>query len=101
MSNNSTVNVKNDDKTNVVDEPTTSRRTHLDSDLYLSYLLDGGPAAWSCSNGVDHDHHDHYIGSMEDSVADDQSDGQYFTSSEKGEMDLIEMVTSYLFSKDN
>lgn len=67
--------------------------THLYSDLYLSYLLNGVPTS-SLSSIAENDN----VDSIE---VDDQYDQSSSSSNGKRDMDLIEMVTSSLFSSAN
>ncbi|PON39514.1 Octamer-binding transcription factor [Trema orientale] len=95
---NSQINSKN--------STTTSSATHLYSDLYLSYLLNGAPPppppSCSSSSSIMVDEHDYgqmcKIKTVECADHDHQSYSNEVVGN-KREMDLIEMVTSSLFSK--
>lgn len=71
--------------------PMNPTNTHLDSDLYLSYLLNGGANSSSSST-----YHDHHLGSYYNMNMDlVQHQHQAASSTEiRREMDLIEMVSS-------
>ncbi|XP_062085529.1 transcription factor MYB119-like [Humulus lupulus] len=93
------------DHGNIIPNNTTTttpsgRSTHLYSDLYLSYLLNGAPAS-SSSSSIFNVNDDDCYGQMVDDA--DHHRGEHSDSNGivgKREMDLIEMVTSSLFSKD-
>ncbi|XP_062013952.1 transcription factor MYB64-like [Rosa rugosa] len=64
--------------------------THLSSDLYLSYLLNGG--ASSSSSSANHDHHMGNYYNMNIDLVTHQH--QAASATERREMDVIEMVSS-------
>lgn len=81
------------------DQAFSSSTTHLYSDLYLSYLLNGMPS--SSFSIPDHDYDYSKIVNNIDSAADHDHDLSSSSSNAKRDMDLIEMVTSSLFSNAN
>ncbi|KAF4346420.1 hypothetical protein G4B88_027649 [Cannabis sativa] len=84
----------------------TPSTTHLYSDLYLSHLLNGAPPDTSLSSIFNVNRDDDFYTQMSkmkmvDDAEDHRSCGDMETSSnDKKEMDLIEMVTSSVFTKD-
>ncbi|KAM6578189.1 hypothetical protein CsatB_030026 [Cannabis sativa] len=84
----------------------TPSSTHLYSDLYLSHLLNGASTDTSLSSIFNVNRDDDFYAQMSkmkmvEDADDHRSCGDMETfSNDKKEMDLIEMVTSSLFTKD-